>query len=855
MEIKHTYSINDVAEFENYLRQRLQDKVSDDELDALDDYLGERCANGEAEAVVACLKCAIPMYNEFKRTWAEAYALNTLIFALGELHDITGMTEVLCRAVDYTIEEKTAEAGYSALNNALSLISRKGWASEHLPPIVAQGIRIFAVFPDPYRHVQMLITVAQTYSNYGAFQSAYRALADAEKLARTYSDPKLLANVLDAEVCVASLEPDAKFAIKVGTEAVRLTNMIGLEPSFALRNNLAVAAMNEGDLAIAIPEWEKILEGGGIDEHDRCAILVNLSVCYRRSRKIEQADEALGNARLLFPENGDPEQGLEMELVAAANASVNDYAETMIDCLISAVDHLRRLVSTANRLHYRRGIRERYVPRIERLLCSAPPRGRSTKVLKIIAECRCGTVSDWLSLLDWVESACSNPEVNEADKSALKNCIEQITSLGAPFLMGFREKYDDSLEFGPYKAPWNTFNMLQERLQHLYGLPQPFARAIGESVEALLHEKCLSGAWLFISVNASDSHMLVLRSDEYEIIKSPHRETAEYKSSLFRYVAGEISRREFCDCIQHVHAVLRNSFDSVLSAACENNVNCYIHMPDRNDMIPFTAIVLGHGQSRLRMASGELEVWTCPVAYRGSSANLEWHRVVGVSAEYDIPLLANAEFEIVQRLFNPSEFIRMRFGEDKEHFSEVMDSADVLVVATHGIPISIYTDPYYSSLGGPNLTHLISFDYLQRHTSKWPCGFVMLNACYSAATKAGNYQQSFKTPELASYPILFLLNRKAVVTGAIWPTLEKASFIFTHLFLENLQNGCRIGQAFSIAVAQLSSMEGAEAAEILSSIDPGQTNDSGEAVCLSETLESMLHHPYCHGTFQIYRLF
>lgn len=791
---------------------------------------------------------ALNVFSEHERHEPLGFALNLLVCALCSMGALSQVNEVLARAVEHAIETQSMVGAALALENAIGFLAESVTASEYLVPAVLTARRFFGEFPDPEKHVEFLASAARSFATFKAFPSAYRAAGDAERLAHEEKSTELLLTAWGAAFFVAMAEPDYEFAMKVGKRVLKVRKKVGLESPLNFRMNVALAAMNLGRTKFAIAEFEGALQDKEVSDSMRAALLVNLSACYRRAGKVKKSSAAMAEARRFGAKSSDPEQVIELELVAAANAKAGKDAPEVLRCVARAAQNLRGFLSLANRLHYRRGMREGYVRRIESLLLSVPPMGPAEEIVPIIAECRCGLVSDWLGLLRWVQGVEANSAVPSADKAALAQAIARIQNFGAPFLYGYREKYDDALDIPVWGTqPWDDFAAIQDRLRR-HGVGEPYADASGDRLAELLSSKLAQGAWLFVAICPGLDHLVVLGGGTYRLVSLPQHSIREYLVELYRCATGEPDRLALAKRILEVRSQAGAALSESLDAACTAEATEYRYLPNALNAIPFNAIVLGHEASRERMKAGRIELWNSPVVFPRDNVEPQYGSIVGVTLEGEGLRLAAAELTSVRETLNPTKFTAVD-AKDFEGFGVAMRDADVLLVATHGVPVSAFTDPNFSALGGAHSEHCISFDSVQAEAARWPCHLVILDACHSAAGGAWNLQGPFLTPDLASYPVLFLLNRRAVVIGTAWATFEKASYLLMKLLIWRLRER-PVGQAFAEALATLVSMPGSEANQMLQ-----EAGMHLEGLLPDASMEQMLQDPYCHGTFQLHGLY
>ena len=100
-----------------------------------------------------------------------------------------------------------------------------------------------------------------------------------------------------------------------------------------------------------------------------------------------------------------------------------------------------------------------------------------------------------------------------------------------------------------------------------------------------------------------------------------------------------------------------------------------------------------------------------------------------------------------------------------------------------------------------------------------------------------------------------LMNKKSSIIASSWKTLDKVSYLFSHVLFETLKENSDIDSAYMEALLKLATMDGDRALDVLAGIEDEKIRDKVITESSKENLNQMLHHPYCYGTFQLYTLF
>ncbi|MGA9669428.1 MAG: hypothetical protein WBQ94_09485, partial [Terracidiphilus sp.] len=251
--------------------------------------------------------------------------------------------------------------------------------------------------------ITLYLQAVDEFADFGAFQSAYRLLHDAELFANEHCDVHNNLRVRDrlAEICIT--EGDLDYAAKVLRSLRKLRRRFGLETPIVLEMNYGNLQLRKGHYGPALKTFMR-----GLDPKQpkfvRRPSLLNSSICLRELGDYDKAEQYLAGARALTDETTEPSQLIELDLVEAKTCISTGKSAKVAECLRNAVRLIDDSLASASRLHYRRGIRERYRSRIAHLLYGLPQSGETPSILPLIAFLKGNSSSDWLALLDWRDS-------------------------------------------------------------------------------------------------------------------------------------------------------------------------------------------------------------------------------------------------------------------------------------------------------------------------------------------------------------------------------------------------------------------------------------------------------------------
>jgi tetratricopeptide (TPR) repeat protein len=726
------------------------------------------------------------------------------------------------------------------------------YSADVIPIVLASLTRIYARFGETERLIKTFLSAAAIYSNLGAHQAAYRSLSDAETAAHEVHSLPLLAEVYAEMAAVSYVSKDFASSVEAAEQCLRIYKELEELPPARILLNMATARMHLNQHAAAAEGFRAYLADPSSDEPSHSfGAAINLAACLRQVGDLGGATEAYALAGQLAADEIGADQRLEFELIGARlHADLSNWPEA-IRSLRSAALALGKCLERVHRLHHRRGLRERFVNRFESILGLLPGTGKIVDVLEPLAVIYGGIVSDWLSVLDWEQELSESAELSSGEKDEVAAAVTAVRAFGAPFLMGFREKHDDPWSPLPGRQPWDVLGGLADRLA-ARGCRRPTGRAELEPTIELLQRRLSDGYCLLAPSYGGSCQLWCLTGEIYRRFSVDLNVFVKWKNAQRGFNFEEIDLRSFVvaleDLQQEVGELLAPVFDG-LNPQCPG----LIYLQDFVDVLPIMALALGHAGLRRRMAEGIFEVRTVPSLYGGvlpgplaNPALLS----IGDSAE-DLGL-ADAESKVAATILETSSSVQVE-ADAPDLVVEQLARADVLVVSTHGAPISLFTDPFFGSLGGATHDHCISVDRIQRDFIALHYRLVLLNTCNGAVSVAKNFQQRFRTHDAASYPALLLLNRESVVGAALWKISDTVSYLHTVLTAEGLREGLIPSRALARSAARLCQLSSTEAIELLSLAS--ETQARNERIQRLRTLPpDYLSHPYFTAGFGVYSL-
>ena len=525
-----------------------------------------------------------------------------------------------------------------------------------------------------------------------------------------------------------------------------------------------------------------------------------------------------------------------------------------------------------SRLHYRRGFRERYVLRLGELLCELPERGSAEDVLPLLGFIKSSGFSDWACVLDWCEAMLQSDELSREQRETLGERLTGLLEHGVPLSLGFHEKYEDPFEtpetaqtkamnLPTYNLPWRNFNLIVRDICATTGAAHPFAAASVARIEVLLKEKLGARSCLLNILNTSDVlHLVALTGGSYERVSLSREALIAFYETRSEYNVGKVALGEMLASLDAAVAALSEGTAGLLEAIAGESPDELVVIPDSaSDMLPLIAVVLGDRWAREALRAGRLRLRYCPVLHPARPAQAG-DAFLGVWDSRDPLPLAREEIDSLVRVLEPRIYevldvaapASIREGVDK--LVARVERCNYLHLASHGVSIGNFTDPFYAALGGAGKFESLNVISIQRDFWRCPYSLAFLNACYTSIITSRNYQRQFKTNEIISYPTLMLLNRRSRVVASQWATFDTAAYVFTNFFYGHIRGGRTAESAYASALVDLYDADKAAILEVLNDIADPRVREETTARVGGLEREHPFRHPVCYGTYTLYSL-
>ena len=311
-------------------------------------------------------------------------------------------------------------------------------SADSMLPVISEETQTLVHFKRFSSAIGRLITASQFFSRFGAYQSAYRALAEAETIARANFLHRDLARVVFALSVVASDEGDKGFAEKHFAKAIQLLEERSLPVPASYRLNHASMLMQLDKPDEAEPIFESMLKQTS-DARTKFALLTNLAICKRTTTSLQASVDEIRKGQEFIGHCTHPEEIAEFHLVAAKTFLLTRDGKKASRHIERALDAINMLISAAARLHYRRGVRENYVPRIRSMVRPCFDLGMRKSLLACLAFAFNSTAADWCHYLEWCEASLKDDLVPKWLKQRLMEALKKITDFGPPVVGLSRE--------------------------------------------------------------------------------------------------------------------------------------------------------------------------------------------------------------------------------------------------------------------------------------------------------------------------------------------------------------------------------------------------------------------------------
>lgn len=349
----------------------------------------------------------------------------------------------------------------------------------------------------------------------------------------------------------------------------------------------------------------------------------------------------------------DIEEKIEIYLVASNTYLMDNNFKVALKYATIAIDLIENQLSIISRLHYRRGIREDYIIRINQIILSCIESATIEEIIDLLVFSKLNSFSDWLSVLDWYKEIKNGSSVISEVKEDIGNKIEGLISFGTPILYGFREKYDDPFEdienpgiplfeSTNYSNMWREFNFSMTKIINTIKYKQPYKYSSVNYVrdEVLLGLK-ENKSYIFVYVNNGFIIFINLTKNQVNVAKTDMRNYIKYIRLLDMYRFKEATFREFTDELQNYIDILSKNLNTMINHIVNIAPNEVIIIPDKLVYtVPIVPVLLEHDDFRQKIKQGEIKIKYCSVLYKSKEKVTKIKHGIGlITSADDLPLL------------------------------------------------------------------------------------------------------------------------------------------------------------------------------------------------------------------------
>lgn len=864
-------------ELTDYLRDLLSSEDAIWQFDDFDDALLKNVEERPEEVDRICTQIAAliaEMPDGEAKLFCKSYGYNTAMAAAFFRQQPSRVDAIFSEGLAYCKEHALYEAGKSLIGNMIHMRKSASLPADEMLSLLRIARDFYVALERHKDAVETLCDAATQFADVQAFQSAYRAIHDAQEIVAANDLPHEQVRVLETNGMVALTEGDLKCAAGEFKKCLGLLDHLGEPASFELRSNNALVELRSERYESAATGFQSLLEDFPDAEHEarRRQLLVNMLVCRRETgdetasmKLVEQIDSVLSEI--------GTEQRIEAQLVVAKTFVRFDKASLAVVRLQDTCFQIQRLIDPIQRLHYRRGVRENYVDRIRGFLAEVPESGKAEEILPLLALCSSNSLLDWFSALRWYDEVDRNAAIPEQLKAELRECVEDLIRFGAPFLYGFREKYDDPFSMPEnvmrdkvgaemakaidYSGPWRRFNTTTDKIRRLVELASPFDAASLEAVVERLWRRLETGSAFLISLVSKEGCQLFLLSDgEYRRLEISWEKLKGSAVALNAYQRNTMSRREFCRTLREFEAENRDVLSAITAFVENDRVAELVVVSDYlTESITLLPAILASDNIRDRIRDRKFVYRTCPALWAEPFHPLEMGPCVFIHNSGQDLELAESEVAMVRRATSGREFTTVDLNLHKLDFADPpLSETSILHLSTQSFPADSFTDPMFVSTASRLQENSLWLESIQREARRLKVNFAFLNGCNTGTTSNWNYFKKFSTNEQVGIASAILLNRKSVVVASRWNVMEMAAYAFSYLLYERLKNERNPTVAFITALVDLYNLSRPQALEIFNAIEDEEARRKRVEALTDSPIEFPFRDPYYLGMFQLQSL-
>lgn len=883
MEYSDLKPINEVIQLSDedyiiYIKAILEKEDAFYIIDKLDDeLLGiiENCTNDVERICKINSKVFKDIGEEDLRNFLLAFNYNTLMNTLIFQNKIEESKSIFIEGIKFCIEKKRYAAGESLSNNIFRLFQ-----SNQVPN--DEALYFFVLIKEFYMDleryedaIKILCKAAMHFADVSAFQSAYRALQDAQEIVISQKImPKLQILILRTQGMVTLIEGDLSCAEGEFQKCIIIYNSIGEIPDFELRANIALIELRKKDFSSARDSYLSILDDFReiLDASNKIQVYINLLVCYRELGDITEIEKISSQIKKDI-KDGNITVKIEANLILSKTYFRINKGSEGTENLQQACVGIQEQIDQYQRLHYRRGVREHYISRIKSMLLDVREYGDVDSLLHVLVFCSSNALTDWISILEWIQMVLDSTIIPKQIKDDLLLKKATLIHFGTPFLYGFKEKYDDPFEHASkkfnsnfdadlirqidYSLPWREFNDLTTNICQTYAFPSPCTGAsILNGVNMLKCQLSNSKALLFTFVCNTECVLILVAGKHFYRTNMPVDLLEQFIIALSEYQVGKSNRNSFNIQLTNFWENLSQVLIKPMGVIENSHISELIFIPDHlTEAIPVLPVLINSDKLRTRIKEHKFIFKTIPaIQERYFKPQLQGNFVFISNSGEELDLV-NSEKLIINKEFNNNEFIEIDLLTDTIDFGKPpLHTCDVIHLASHSIPANIFLDPFFISTSKDSSKNSMWLETLQRKADELHLSLVVLNGCNTATTGNRNYFKNFLTNEKVGLTSAFLLNRKCSVIATQWNEPDVIGYIFTSIFYEILSKHDKAEKAFILTLTALYELTKEGMIELLKKINDKNLSEERIDKIKNLVIDFPFRSPYFLGLFQYHSL-
>lgn len=800
---------------------------------------------------------SLEFYSKYNKYSLYAITMNTIIKVFIEDKQPNKIMKNYINAIKFVNDKKLYNEGISIIHTMRQAFFKDLFTQEEYIQFMKQSIGFYNNFKKYEKSIDLMCEVAYKFANVSAFQSAYRILSDAEELALKNNLVKSLFKIVTSSADICIYERDTDNAEIYYQEAVKLAHKYKLNIPKEIECNIATMKMKKEDYYGALVIYNKLLKGKGVKENLKLLVKTNISVCERElgnlGKSIELIEEVLNS---IDKYNFNTDKLIETCMIASRSYLLAKYYEEGIHYLNEAINFIMIELENENRLHYRRGIKEKYIDRILLLILKIPQNIEVNKIIRILLFTKTNMFSDWLSILDWYEEVIQDHDIDKSIREQLTNYLNKLGEFGAPILYGYSEKYDDPFEeYGNRwcsMSEWNKFNMITETIKKQYKKESIYKNCSLDFLETIIIKKLKTKTYfIFMYVIKGKIAFINLVDDTSKIVIVEIKPYLDYYKTLINYQRKFESFANFAKALDSIVKKTSQDLNDVFNDIINTEATEIIVIQDKAiDFIPIISSMIFNDDLRNNMKKGNIKIKYSPIIYKSNSNGSFYSKFVGImDPAENLPML-NEELKLAENTINIKKNSIFDLNKAKIDFeNRKLQESNIIHIVSHGMCISNFTDPIFASISGVRGSNSIHLELLQRYCWRYNYSLVVNNFCDSANVTYRNYFKSFKTNEIISYSTVFLLNRKSQIISVSWPIKDIVSYVFISIYYYNLSKSNNIEQAYINSIINMYDLTKDELVKIISNIEDPKLKEKKQIMISYINDEYPFRNPYMYGAF------